>query len=113
MNRLRSLRRSLFDIRPGEYARTTFMTLYLTLVLFAYYILKPVSRAIFLNKFDIDKLPWLYVLIAAVGGVLAYFYTKLAVKSSLKRAVNIATVFSVVVLAAFWWLIQLNIGWVV
>src|SRR5579884_2889440 len=100
MNRLRLFWRSVFDVRPGEYLRTTCMTLYLMLVLFAYYILKPVSRAIFLNKFDIDKLPWLYVLIAGVGGVLAYGYTRVAVKSSLKRAVNIATVFSVVVLAA-------------
>jgi AAA family ATP:ADP antiporter len=105
--------RSVFDVRPGEYLRTICMTLYLMLVLFAYYILKPVSRAIFLNKFDIDKLPWLYILIAAVGGVLAYFYTKLAVKSSLRRAVDFATVFSIVVLIAFWWLIRLNINWIV
>jgi AAA family ATP:ADP antiporter len=103
----------VFDVRPGEYLRTTCMTLYLMLVLFAYYILKPVSRAIFLNKFDIDKLPWLYVLIAAVGGVLAYFYTKMAVKSSLRRAVDLATIFSIVVLIGFWWLIRLNIGWIV
>ncbi len=113
MSRLRTFWRSLFDVRPGEYLRTTCMTLYLMLVLFAYYILKPVSRAIFLNKFDIDKLPWLYVLIAAVGGILAYFYTKLAVNSSLKRAVLFATIFSVAVLVAFWWLIQLNINWIV
>jgi ATP/ADP translocase len=64
--------RSIFDVRPGEYLRTVCMTLYLMLVLFAYYILKPVSRAIFLDKFDIDKLPWLYILIATVGGVLAF-----------------------------------------
>lgn len=105
--------RSVFDVRPGEVLRTTCMTLYLMLVLFAYYILKPVSRAIFLNKFDIDQLPWLYILIAAVGGLLAYFYTKLAVKSSLRRAVDLATIFSIGVLAGFWWLIQLNIAWVV
>ena len=105
--------RSVFDVRPGEYLRTTCMTLYLMLVLFAYYILKPVSRAIFINKFDIDKLPWLYVLIAVVGGILAYFYTKMAVNSSLLRAVNFATVFAVAVLVGFWWLIQFNISWVV
>ncbi|MDQ2948236.1 MAG: hypothetical protein M3Y27_20255, partial [Acidobacteriota bacterium] len=113
MTRLRIFLKSLFDVRPGEYLRTTCLTFYLMLVLFAYYILKPVSRAIFLNKFDIDKLPWLYVLIAAVGGVLAYFYTKMAVNSSLLKAVNIATIFAVVVLVAFWWLIALNISWIV
>src|SRR6202165_6253110 len=97
--------RSLFDVRPGEHLRLTCMTLYLMLVLFAYYIIKPVSRAIFLDKFAIDKLPWLYVLIAGVGGVLAYFYTKLAVNSSLRKAVTVATIFAVAVLVGFWWLI--------
>ena len=113
MNRLRIFWRGVFDVRPGEYMKTTCMTLYLMLVLFAYYIIKPVSRAIFLDRFNIDKLPWLYILIALVGGVLAFFYTRLAVKASLKTAVNFATVFSIVVLVAFWWLIRLNIGWIV
>ncbi len=113
MDRLRIFWRGVFDVRPGEYMKTTCMTLYLMLVLFAYYIIKPVSRAIFLDRFNIDKLPWLYILIAGVGGFLAYFYTRLAVKASLKTAVNFATVFSIVVLVAFWWLIRLNIGWIV
>ncbi len=44
------------------------MTLYLMSVLFAYYILKASSRGLFLAKFDIDKLPGLYILIALFGG---------------------------------------------
>jgi AAA family ATP:ADP antiporter len=105
--------KSLFDIRPGEYLKTAFMSLYLMLVLFAYYILKPVSRALFLNKFDIDKLPWLYILIAGIGGTLAYLYTKLAVRSSLRRAIDFANVFCVAVLVLFWWFIQFNWAWLV
>src|SRR5207248_1868296 len=64
MRRLRLFWRSVYDVRPGEGVRTLFMALHLMFVLFAYYILKPVSRALFLNKFDIDQLPYLYVLIA-------------------------------------------------
>ncbi len=41
----------------GEHLRLWSMFLYLLFVLFAYYIVKPVSRAMFLTKFDIDKLP--------------------------------------------------------
>src|SRR4051794_35527146 len=98
MRKLQSLWRQFFDVRPGEYSRTTFMFLYLMFVLFAYYILKPVSRAMFLSKFDIDKLPSLYILIAAGGGVLAYLYSKLAVKTSLRNAVFYAMSLSVVCL---------------
>ncbi len=102
MNSLRSLRRQMFDIRPGEQLRTWAMFFYLMFVLFAYYILKPVSRGMFLTKFDVDKLPQLYILIAAFGGLFAYLYSKAAVKSSLKVAVFWTMLLSVVSLVAIW-----------
>ncbi len=111
MNALKQLWRSFFDIREGERLRVLFMFLYLLFVLFAYYILKPLSRALFINKFDIDKLPWLYILIAAVGGLLAYFYTKIAVRASLGKAVLGATVFSVGSLVLFWVLLRNPQDW--
>jgi ATP/ADP translocase/HEAT repeat protein len=112
MNKVATLFRSFFDVRPGEYGRTLFMSLYLLLVLLAYYILKPVSRALFLSKFDIDKLPWLYVLIAVAGGILAYVYTKVAVRFSLNTAVTGAMIFSIAMQVLIWWLIALNKPWV-
>jgi ATP:ADP antiporter, AAA family len=108
----RRLWKGFFDVRAGEYLRTIFMALYLMFVLFAYYILKPVSRALFLNQFDIDKLPYLYILIAVGGGILAYLYTKLAVKSSLKVAVGWSTALTAASLVGLWWLIGLGLDWV-
>src|SRR5579872_974347 len=108
----RTLWKGFFDVRAGEYLRTIFMALYLMFVLFAYYILKPVSRALFLNQFDIDRLPYLYILIAVGGGVLAYLYTKLAVKSSLKVAVACCTAITAACLIGIWWLIGLGANWV-
>src|SRR3569833_3249605 len=102
MRHLHSLRRDFFDIRPGEHRRTWFMFVYLLFVLFAYYILKPVSRAMFLNKFDVDKLPQLYILIAVGGGVFAYLYSKLAAKSSRGAAVFATMSLSVASLVAMW-----------
>ena len=103
--------RKLFDVRKGEAARTLFMSLYLLCVMVAYYILKPVSAAMFLNKFNIDKLPYLYILIAGGGGVLAYLYTRLALRSSLTVAVTCTMLIAVVCLIALWWLIGLNLPW--
>ncbi len=51
----------MFDVRKGEGLKTTLMALYLMFVLFAYYILKPVSRALLLTNIDIEKLPWVYI----------------------------------------------------
>ena len=76
------------------------MFFYLLSVLFAYYILKPVSRAMFLTKFDIDKLPSLYILIAIFGGIFAYLYSKLAAKTSLGAAVLATMSLSVICLVA-------------
>lgn len=113
MRQLKLLWRSFFDIREGERLRTLFMSLYLLFVLFAYYILKTVSRGLFLGKFDIDKLPILYMLIAAVGGVLAYLYTKLAVRVSLAAAVAWASFISIGMLVVLWFLIRsTNQAWI-
>ena len=111
MGRLREFWRRTFDVREGEALRTLFMALYLLLVLLAYYILKPVSRAMFLNKFDIDELPYLYIVIAAAGGVMAYFYTKLAIHSSLKTAVTTCTFGMIGVLVLIWHLLSYQWPW--
>lgn len=109
---MKAAARKLFDIREGEFGKTALMFLYLMFVLFGYYILKPVSRAMFVNRFDIDKLPILYVLIAACGGVLAYSYSKVAVKASLTKAVNWATAITLVCIGLLWWLLRLRLEWV-
>jgi ATP/ADP translocase len=98
----------MFDIRPGEHGRTWSMFFYLLFVLFAYYILKPVSRAMFLTKFDFDNLPALYILIAGVGGAFAYLYSKLAARTSLRNAVFVTMSLSVVSLTAMWALIHFS-----
>src|SRR6185369_17069864 len=87
--------------------RTWAMFFYLLAVLFAYYVLKPVSRSMFLTKFDIDQLPSLYILIAVFGGIFAYLYSKLAAKSSLRTAVFWTMALSVLSLVSMWALIHL------
>lgn len=105
--------RGFFDVRSGEHLRLWSMFFYLLFVLFAYYIVKPVSRAMFLTKFDIDKLPGLYILIALFGGVLAYFYSKVAAKVSLRAAVAWAMGLSILILVVMWWLIRMKVPWMV
>src|SRR5436190_15749860 len=72
----RAMWRSLFDVRRGEHRRTAFMALYLFFVMVAYYILKPVSSAMFLHKLGANELPYLYMMVAVIGGIVSYVYTK-------------------------------------
>jgi ATP/ADP translocase len=97
MKKLAAAWRSLFDIRPGEYRRTTFMSLYLFFVLFSYYVLKSASESMFLNKFDIDKLPNLYILMAIFGGALAFVYSKTAAAYGMPLIVELGVFFDVLV----------------
>jgi ATP/ADP translocase/HEAT repeat protein len=108
VHRLKALLRTFFDVRPGEHIRTLFMALYLLFVLFAYYILKPVARSLFLNKFDMDDVPYLHILIAGAGGVLAYLYSRVAVKTSLRTAVTGAMALSVICLIVIWRLLGIR-----
>jgi ATP:ADP antiporter, AAA family len=111
MQKIAAYTRKIIDIREGEHGRTLFMTLYLMSVLFAYYILKPVSRAMFLSEFKIDRLPYLYILIAAVGGVIAYLYSKMAVQTSLSKAVTWSTIITTASVVVLWLLLQLELPW--
>src|SRR5262245_18197487 len=113
MRQIRTWWRKFYDVRPGESLRTLFMFCYLLLVLFAYYILKPVSRAMFLNRFEINDLPYLVILVAIGGGILAFWYTKLAVRTSLSVAVFWSMALSVVSLVIMWWLIGMHLSWMI
>jgi AAA family ATP:ADP antiporter len=103
MNRIRAFWRNFFDIRPGEHHRLGWMWLYITLLLFAYYIIKPVSQAMFLAKLDIDEFPLLLVVVAIFGGLGAYIFTKVALRSSLRAAVTGSVCVAVVSLLLIWW----------
>jgi AAA family ATP:ADP antiporter len=78
------------------------MALYLLFILFAYYILRAASESMFLNKFDIDKLPNLYILMAVFGGALGYVYSKAAARTSLHAAVTWTLFLSILCLIGIW-----------
>ncbi len=103
--------RRAFDVRRGEAARTVFMALYFFLILCAVHVLKPIAWALFLHRFSIDELARLYLIIALVGGLLAYVYTRLAVKVSLWAAVGGSTCVMVLVLVALWRAVSSGAGW--
>lgn len=108
MRALRSLWRGAFDVRPGEHSRIVLLGLYFASIMVASNILKPVSWGLFLNRFDASRLPYLYILIAAAGGLVSYLYTRVAVVASLEAAVATATAVCVALVLVFWALIDVG-----
>lgn len=111
MRTLRSFWRRAFDVREGEHTRALCMGFYFFLVLCANNVLKPVAWSLFLNRFPLAQLPYLYMLFAVVGGLLAYFYSKTAVRTSLQWATRAATLITVISLLVFWKLIGFGSTW--
>jgi AAA family ATP:ADP antiporter len=111
MSTIKAIWRGLFDVRSGEAVRTSYMALYLLFVMVAYYILKPVSAAMFLNKLPVKHLPYLYILCAIAGGFVTHFYTRIALKASLQVAVAWAMSLAVACLIVLWWAVGPGRPW--
>lgn len=88
------------------------MFLYLLLVLQAYYVLKPSSRALFLTRFDKDHLPYLYLIIAVSGGVMASLYARVASRWSLRTALEGSIAASIVCLLSLRFLLSYDAAWI-
>ena len=102
---LRDWVHSFADVRPDERSRTALMFLYYLLVLFAYYILKPVARGLFLEKLDADKLPWLYILMALLGGAGASWVSRATTRSRLTDVIGMTQLFLILNILLIWGLL--------
>ena len=59
--------RQLLDVRPGEAARIGFMAAFLFFLLAANNVIKIVRDSLFLSRFPITQLPYVYLLAAVVS----------------------------------------------
>lgn len=102
-----------FDIRPGEARRIGLMAAFLFFLLAANNVIKVVRDALFLSRFPITQLPYVYFLAALLAGVVIGIYSRYTVRFSLARLIlgSLAFVISNVIL--FWLAITLSdAGWV-
>ena len=75
--------RQLLDVRPGEAARIGFMAAFLFFLLAANNVIKIVRDALFLSRFPITQLPYVYLLAAVVAGVVISIYSRYTFRLSL------------------------------
>lgn len=73
---IRSRIERVFDIRPGEGARTALMFFTILLLIASYTTTKAVRDAVFLSKFGLTELSYMYIGIAAVAGVVVAAYKR-------------------------------------
>ena len=73
---IRSRIERVFDIRPGEGARTALMFFTILLLIASYTTTKAVRDAVFLSKFGLTELSYMYIGIAVVAGVVVTAYKR-------------------------------------
>jgi ATP:ADP antiporter, AAA family len=97
--------REFFHVRPGEAPRIAFMAAFLFFLLAANNVIKIVRDSLFLSRFPITQLPYVYLLAGLLAAVVVGAYSRYTSKLSFSRVilVSLAVVGSNVII--FWLLV--------
>lgn len=101
----------LVDIRSGEYQKTGLMFLYIFLLILSYVTIKAVRDSLFLIKLGPEQLPYVYMLVAAIVGIVAWGHAKLSARVGLSVLLHATLLLVVSNLLIFWWLFRSGWPW--
>ncbi|HXV83857.1 MAG TPA: Npt1/Npt2 family nucleotide transporter, partial [Candidatus Binatia bacterium] len=102
------------DVRRGEATRIGFMAASLFFMLAANNVIKIVRDSLFLSRFPITQLPYVYLLVALVAGTAVGIYSRYAAKLSVAQIILGSHVFMIFNVLIFWVLLAFyDAGWVV
>ncbi|PYV91390.1 MAG: hypothetical protein DMG05_07480 [Acidobacteria bacterium] len=113
MQQIRKILNRVFEIREGEFLRTSLMFFYLFLVIASYITSSAVRDSLFLKSLGTKQIPYAYLLIAIVVGLISPFYLRAASKASLNQLIRYTSLAAVLSLLVFWWvfILQFNRWW--
>src|SRR5262245_53526940 len=102
------------DIRPGEARRVGMMVSLLFFLLAANNVIKVVRDSLFLSRFSISHLPYVYLLAALLAGVIIAVYARYTVRLPLYRLMLASNAFIISNVLMFWFLIVFfNFAWAI
>src|SRR3972149_3561090 len=105
--------RQLFDVRSGEAARIGFMAAFFFFLIAANNVIKIVRDALFLNRFPITQLPYVYLLAAVAAGAVITIYSHYTSRLSLSQVILGSHAFIISNVIIFWLLVAFyDFGWV-
>jgi AAA family ATP:ADP antiporter len=103
---MRKLFRRLFDIREGEGFTASLMFVILFLLIACLMIIKPIRNSLFLVKFGVEKLPYVFVLVALFSAAVASLYSRYSRRIRLNNLISITILISIASLLVFWFLLN-------
>lgn len=106
--------REFLHVRPGEAARIGFMAAFLFFLLAANNVIKIVRDSLFLSRFPITQLPYVYLLAALIAAVVIGAYSRYTSKLPLSRIILASLVVIAANVVVFWLLVTFyDADWVV
>ncbi len=97
------------DLRPGEWVRLLPLVAAYALLMASLYVLKPARNALFLDSIGAAQLPYVLLLVALAGGLMAVFFSKISRLARLPLLIPATYLVLIVCLLAFW--VLLPYGW--
>jgi ATP:ADP antiporter, AAA family len=105
--------RRIFDVRTGELRRVALMATVLCLLLAANNVIKIVRDSLFLSRFPITELPYVYLLAALLASAVISIYSRCTARLPLSQVILGSYIFIVTNVIIFWILIIFyDFGWV-
>lgn len=110
---MNTLLHKLFDVREGEAPRALLMFGYVFLVICCLLMLKPVRNSLFLEKYSVKDIPYVYILVAVSAAAVTTLYARFARKMRLDWLIKISLLFILSNLLIFWLLLRFDYkgGW--
>jgi AAA family ATP:ADP antiporter len=101
------------DLGPGEATRIVFMAALLFFLLGANNVIKIVRDSLFLNRFPITQLPYVYLLAGLLAGATISIYARYTSRLSLSHVILGSHAFIISNLVIFWFLVAFyDFAWV-
>lgn len=103
---MKRIARKLFDIREGEGVLVSLMFFFIFFLIASFLIVKPVRSSLFLVNFGIEKLPYVFLLVALFSAIVASLYSKFSKKTRLNTIIVITLLFSIACLFVVWFFLH-------
>ncbi|MGH1363182.1 MAG: Npt1/Npt2 family nucleotide transporter [Calditrichia bacterium] len=110
---MRTLLTKFVDVRDGETSRALLMFSYIFLIICCLLIIKPVRNSLFLARFGAAQLPYAFILVAGIAGIVSSIYARYASRVRLDLLMKASTLIILSNLAFFWGLLYIDYegGW--
>lgn len=99
---MKKLLQKLFGIREEEVFKVSLMFAYIFLTIASMMVLKPMRKSLFLVNIGIDKLPYVFILVAVFAALVDMLRSRIKRISRLNSQIPVTIIGSIVCLLIFW-----------